>query len=100
MKKNILPIIVIAMAFMLAACGSEEDNVPFAGQNLTKTELTVWGMTCNSCVNKVTKAVSALDGVASVSVDLRADEVTVEHDSSVDVGAIKESIIAEGYSIE
>jgi copper chaperone len=106
MKKIILFVLVIAMAFTLAACGGEEANNSSTGQTeqsteqaFTTTELTVWGMTCNRCVNSVKKAVSALDGVISVSVDLKAERVTVEHDPELDVDTIKESITAEGYNI-
>ena len=67
--------------------------------NTSVSELTVWGMTCNNCEKKVTRVVSALDGVINVSVNLRASKVTVEHDLGLDVNAIKKVITSAGYNI-
>ena len=104
MKKLVLTILAVSMALTLAACGGEESGNLLSEQSaqpadFVKTQLTVWGMTCNSCANKVTRAVSDLDGVAHVSVDLRAELVTVEHEPELDLGAIKDSITAVGYNI-
>lgn len=104
MKKLALSMFVIAMVFALVACGGEEPGNPRDEQidrssAFVKTELTVWGMTCNSCANRISRAVSALDGVAHVSVDLRAELVTVEHEPELDAQTIKDSITAAGYNI-
>ncbi|OGO56943.1 MAG: hypothetical protein A2Z32_01050 [Chloroflexi bacterium RBG_16_69_14] len=37
----------------------------------------VMGMTCNSCVNRITRAIRKLDGVTKVHVDLRRETATV-----------------------
>ena len=108
MRKLVLTLLVVLVAFTLAACGGDDSGNQPSGQSerfgqsaaLVKTELTVWGMTCNSCANKVSKAISALDGVARVSVDLRAELVTVEHEPELDVGAIKDSVTAAGFNIQ
>jgi copper chaperone CopZ len=106
MKKLNLFILVIAMVFIFTSCRNDEpeaSNLPtaeqIAEQNLTKTELTVWGMTCNKCVRQISSTVSALDGVIGVSVDLKTEIVTVVYDSSIDLDTIKESITAEGYNL-
>lgn len=44
------------------------------------TVLKVDGMSCAHCVKAVTSAVGALQGVASVAVDLQEKTVTVDHD--------------------
>ena len=41
------------------------------------------GMTCGSCVNRITRAIRRLDGVRRVSVDLRAETVTVRRESAL-----------------
>jgi copper chaperone len=41
-------------------------------------ELKVDGMTCGGCVNSVTRAVKALDGSASVRVDLATKRVSID----------------------
>ncbi|KAI8641626.1 hypothetical protein BD408DRAFT_417903 [Parasitella parasitica] len=48
---------------------------------LKLTRLPVQGMTCQSCVRAITNAVSQLDGVDSVQVDLQAAAATISHDS-------------------
>jgi copper ion binding protein len=105
MKKLSLLTIVTAMAFTFTAftCNAQESNRlavgQTTGQNQTTTELTVWGMTCNRCVRQVTNAVSALEGVARVSVNLRGQRVTVIHDSRTNAEAIKRAIEAQGFNV-
>ena len=104
MKRNLFLLLILTMVFALAACSNEipavqtTDELTTKEQTTATTELTVWGMTCNRCVNKVKKAVSTLDGVIDVSVDLRAERVTVEHEPELDIDTIKKSITAEGYT--
>lgn len=64
------------------------------------TVLKVEGMSCEHCVKAVTAAVSGLGGIQSVTVDLKARTVSVEHDP---VQSPVEKIIAEiedqGYDV-
>ncbi len=63
--------------------------------------LNVEGMSCSHCENAVKKAVGALNGVASVGVDLKGKKVTVEYDSEkVTVNAIKDAIEDQGYDVK
>ena len=43
----------------------------------------VAGMTCGSCVNRITRAVRRLDGVTKVDVDLRRGTATVRRESAL-----------------
>jgi copper chaperone len=62
--------------------------------------LKVNGMSCQHCVNAVTKAVGALPGVSNVSVDLKGKTVTVEHDlASAPLDKIKHEIEDQGYEV-
>lgn len=62
--------------------------------------LNVEGMSCSHCVNAVTKAVTALEGVSGVNVDLEAKTVTVDFDDAhVSLESIKEAIEEEGYDV-
>lgn len=62
--------------------------------------LNVEGMSCSHCVNAVTKAVTALDGVSGVSVDLEGKTVTVDYDADkATLESIKEAIEEEGYDV-
>jgi len=62
--------------------------------------LNVEGMSCSHCVNAVTNAVTALEGVSGVNVDLEGKTVTVDFDADqVSLESIKEAIEEEGYDV-
>ena len=67
---------------------------------MEKTVLKVEGMSCEHCVRAVTNAVSALPGIAGVSVDLASGTVEVNYDPLVTpLDKIKAEIEDQGYSI-
>ncbi len=59
----------------------------------------VTGMTCGHCVSSVTAAVTAIDGVTSVDVDLAWGEVTVTSDAPIDRDRLDQAITAAGYQL-
>lgn len=62
--------------------------------------LNVEGMSCSHCVNAVTTALTALEGVAAVNVDLAGKTVTVDYEADrVSLESIKEAIEDEGYDV-
>ncbi len=61
------------------------------------TEMEVLKMGCNACVEKVKKALEALPGVRSASVDLKGKRATVEHDDSVAPEALARAVTDAGY---
>ncbi|WP_414050826.1 copper chaperone CopZ [Macrococcus animalis] len=64
-----------------------------------ETILKVEGMTCDHCKKAVEGAVSELGGVKSAAVDLEAANVTVDHEETVTVDAMKEAIEEQGYDV-
>jgi copper chaperone CopZ len=64
------------------------------------TELTVWGMVCTRCENKIITALLELDGVLNVSADNKADKVTVEYEPKVEIDTIKRAIRTAGFDID
>ena len=67
---------------------------------MKNTTLNVEGMSCSHCVNAVTKAVTALEGVSGVNVDLEGKKVTVDfEEDKVSLDKIKEAIEEEGYDV-
>jgi copper chaperone len=67
---------------------------------MIQTVLNVEGMSCSHCVNAVTKAVAALDGVSGVNVNLEGKTVTVDYNADqVSLESIKEAIEEEGYDV-
>lgn len=65
------------------------------------TVLNVEGMSCQHCVNSITKAVGELKGVNGVSIDLKGKTVSVDYDpDQVGLDKIKEVIEDQGYEVE
>ena len=116
MKKSttfiLLIAIILMLTFIITACDDDENNNdPSAGrapgqsgesigeQATITTELTVWGMTCNRCVSKITNALEDLDGVIDVTANFRTDIVTIVHKPDTDIAMIEDIIVAEGFNI-
>jgi Cu+-exporting ATPase len=56
------------------------------------------GMTCTSCVSRITRVLRKLDGVESVRVDLGSDSATVGFDPGrTTVAAMGEAVRKAGY---
>jgi copper chaperone CopZ len=65
---------------------------------MTQTQLAVSGMTCDHCVRHVTEAISKVAGVNSVNVKLAEGIAVIESDSAFNLEAVKEAVVAAGYS--
>lgn len=67
---------------------------------MDKIVLNVEGMSCSHCEKTVIKAVSALDGVTGVTVDLKKKTVTVVYENAkVSTDRIKKEIEEQGYEV-
>ncbi len=64
---------------------------------MTTARFQVPGVSCQHCVNAITKEVSAIPGVAQVQVALDSKIVTVEHGEQVSAAAIVAAINEAGY---
>lgn len=62
-----------------------------------KMELYVEGMTCDGCVRRVRRALEAVEGVASVAVDLPTGRVLIEPAAEVATTALLQAIERTGY---
>lgn len=60
-------------------------------------ELQVEGMSCNHCVNTVTRSVQALDAAAKVDVDLAHQTVKVA--STAGLEQVKSAVAEAGYPV-
>jgi copper chaperone len=76
-----------------AAAGHEEKS----GMGNSTATYTVVGMTCNSCVNKVSNAVEGVDGVVDIDVDV--SNGTLEVTGQIDDAAVREAVAQAGYKI-
>ena len=59
---------------------------------------TVVGMTCDHCVDAVTREVRAVPGVTEVAVDLSSGQLEIEGDG-VDEAAVRAAVDEAGYSL-
>lgn len=59
----------------------------------------VKGMSCQHCVKAVTKALSELEGVADVKVDLMAGEVSFEESNPVVDDVLREAVKKAGFEL-
>lgn len=61
----------------------------------------IGGMSCQGCVNSITRVLQAVPGVASVAVSLSDAAATVRFDpGQVDLTALKTAIEDAGYETE
>lgn len=65
---------------------------------MAQTQLAVSGMTCDHCVRHVTEAISKVAGVNNVTVNLAEGIADIESDLALDLQAVKEAVVAAGYS--
>jgi len=82
-------------------------QAPSSGPDLTasvhsggvETSFSIGGMTCASCVGRVTKALNRVDGVVVASVNLATETATVTHDPSVaPVTDLTAAVVQAGYT--
>ncbi len=63
------------------------------------TEYTVTGMTCQHCVDAVTKEVGGIEDVTGVDVDLDSGRVSVRSEQPVDDAAVRAAVDEAGYEL-
>ncbi|UKA73377.1 heavy-metal-associated domain-containing protein [Pseudarthrobacter defluvii] len=82
-----------------SCCSTEAAPAPTAAAGATTVEFAVDGLTCGHCVQTVEKAVSAVDGVESASVDLvPGGRSRLWVQGTVDAAATREAVTAAGYT--
>ena len=63
------------------------------------TIIQIKGMSCTHCVMAVTKALSGIDGVQNVKVDLARGEASFDETKPVDRAVIAERIRKAGFDV-
>jgi copper chaperone len=67
---------------------------------MTTTVLTVPDISCEHCVRSVTEALTPIEGIETVSVDIPSKQVTVAYDQSqVDIEKMKDVLAEEDYPV-
>ncbi len=59
----------------------------------------VRGMTCASCVRRVERALTSVEGVASASVNLATEQATVEAPAGLDLEMLRAAVDRAGYDL-
>lgn len=96
---------------VFVCCGTEKENSPLPKnesvqllENQENSEvsqkLRIEGMTCNSCVNFITKSVSRLKGVSNCEVNLKEESCQVRFDpKQLSIKSIIAVIEKGGYKV-
>ena len=63
-------------------------------------QITVSGMSCQHCVASVTSALTALDGVSDVTIDLLSGKVEWKEETPVPTQTIVDAIEAIGFEVK
>lgn len=64
------------------------------------TTFNVPSLSCSNCSNKIQEGLKSVNGIQDVTVDLKAQTVTVGYDSAnLQPSDIKESITSMGYEV-
>ncbi len=64
-----------------------------------KKKLNIEGMTCGHCVGRVDKALSAMEGISEVDVNLDEKMATVTMEKEVPDEKLKSEIESNGYKV-
>jgi copper chaperone len=64
-----------------------------------RTTVKIEGMSCNHCVMAVTKALSAVEGIKDVQVDLDRGEATFEEGKPNQPHIVREAIEKAGFKL-
>ncbi len=75
------------------------DVEEWKGGDEMATVLKVKGMSCQHCVMSVTKALSQLEGIKNIQVDLAKGEVRFDNTKEVTSNRIEKAIKDAGYEV-
>src|SRR5450759_4270632 len=78
---------------------AEQAMTTLAATHLEVVAFPIEGMTCASCVNRITRFLRKVDGVEEANVNLATESATVRYDRArVDVAMIVAAVEAAGYT--
>jgi copper ion binding protein len=98
---NAVPVVLAAPLVSTSDNIDDVTATTITEENNMQTEVVgVQGMSCQHCVQAVTKAVSAIDGVTQVQVSLEDANASVSFDpAKTNLEAIKTAIADEGFQV-
>ncbi len=63
------------------------------------TIIHIKGMSCNHCVQAVTKALRDIEGVQKVEINLSSGSATLEHINPLDMKVVRAKVEKAGYEL-
>ena len=91
---------LVSAATGCSCCSTESSSAPSTATGASDAEFAVEGLTCGHCVQTVQKAVSALEGVESASVDLvPGGRSRLIVGGKADSSAVREAVSSAGYTL-
>ena len=97
--RQILVILILSLVASMPvyppAYGDEGEK-----KGLMEVEISVQGMTCGGCAAKIKNAVKAIEGVVSVEVELKEEEVEVHAQKGVDPQKLVAAVESAGYKAQ
>ncbi len=91
------PVVLAQNTAVIAATAAHEENKE--EELMMEKTLKIEGMMCEHCQNHVTEALSKMEGVQSVTVDLAGGTALVRTDREIPQSAFAEVITAAGYEL-
>lgn len=92
---------VVTNALRLTTFGEQKKKEIIKEQTISMNKtLKIEGMMCQHCVAHVTKALQAIDGVSSVTVDLKKKTAVVETAKEIDNQVFVQAITEAGYEVK
>ena len=70
-----------------------------ASDTAVRTDLTIDGMTCAACSNRIQRRLNKLDAVADAQVNFANGRARIDHDASLDLGVLTAEVEALGYAV-
>ncbi|MFL5758887.1 MAG: heavy metal translocating P-type ATPase [Thermomicrobiales bacterium] len=85
---------------MAASTATTENKARRSDPKLTELSIPVTGMTCVSCVRRIERALSKVEGISDASANLATERASVQCDpSQVDITKIQSAIRGAGYGV-
>ncbi len=92
---------VMLLSLLLTGCGQKQSSSGGeqpAAVNLETTTISTSSIMCGMCVSTIEKAVSGVDGVETVEVNLQEKLTTVKFDKAkLDIASLEKTISEAGY---
>jgi copper chaperone len=99
-SENRIELPLVSAATGCGCCSTGASSGPSTAGSAGAVEFAVEGLTCGHCVQSVEKAVSALEGVESASVDLvPGGRSRLVVGGKADSSAVREAVTSAGYTL-